>query len=264
MTGAGRFSHSGDLGDIIYFLPVMRALGGGHLGITRVRTGAVPTRRDLLENDLWRMLKTLLESQDYIDSVEPLDTRGTEVDGDAFREPFHTALRERFDEARDVNLVTWQAWAHDVDPSCQKTPWLTVAPNPVSRYVFNRTDRYTNPDFAWDAVYESMSAETVFLGSKEEYELFVSAVGDVPYVETGTLLQAAEIIRGSECFVGNQSCLYAIAEGMKHRALLEVWPGNPNCLFERDNVFHGWDRQTTLEALSTIGVLTPRRDSVTL
>jgi len=80
----------------------------------------------------------------------------------------------------------------------------------------------------------------------------VSSVGDVRYVETDTLLQAAEIIRGSECFVGNQSCLYALAEGMKHRALLEVWPGNPNCLFERDNVFHGWDRQTTMRALGTI------------
>jgi hypothetical protein len=260
MAAARRFSHSGDLGDIIYFLPVMRALGGGQLRITRVRTGAVRTRCDLLEDDRWRTLKALLEGQDYVDSVEPSDTRGAEVDGDAFREPFHTALRERYDEVRDVNLVTWQAWAHDVDPSCQKTPWLTVAPNPVSRYVFNRTARYTNPDFAWCTVYESLGADAVFLGSREEHQRFVSSVGDVRYVETDTLLQAAEIIRGSECFVGNQSCLYALAEGMKHRALLEVWPGNPNCLFERDNVFHGWDRPTTLEALWTIsgGLLSKR------
>ena len=260
MTAARRFSHSGDLGDIIYFLPVMRALGGGQLRITRVQTGAVRTRCDLLEDDRWRTLKALLEGQDYVDSVEPSHTRGAEVDGDAFREPFHTALRERYDESRDVNLVTWQAWAHDVDPSCQKTPWLTVAPNPVSRYVFNRTARYTNPDFAWRAVYESLGADAVFLGSREEHQQFVSSVGDVPYVETDTLLQAAEIIRGSECFVGNQSCLYAVAEGMKHSALLEVWAENPNCLFERDNVFHGWDRQTTLEALSTIcgGLLSGR------
>src|SRR5262245_44957819 len=136
MTAARRFSHSGDLGDIIYFLPVMRALGGGQLRITRVQTGAVPTRRDLLEDDRWRTLKALLEDQDYVDSVGPSDTHDAEVDGDAFREPFHTALRERYDEARAVNLVTWQAWAHGVDPSCQKTPWLAVAPNPVARYVF--------------------------------------------------------------------------------------------------------------------------------
>jgi hypothetical protein len=252
MTAPRRFSHSGDLGDIIYFLPVMKALGGGPLEITRVEAGAVPTRRDLLEDDRWRTLKALLEDQDYVDSVEASETHRADVDGDAFREPFHTALRERYDEARLVNLVTWQAWAHHVDPSCQKTAWLTVTPNPVSRYVFNRTDRYTNPDFAWHAVHESLGAEAVFLGSRDEHELFVSSVGDVPYVETGSLLQAAEIIRGSECFVGNQSCLYALAEGMKHRALLEVWPGNPNCLFERDHVFHGWDRQTTIAALRTI------------
>src|SRR5262249_29705567 len=155
-------------------------------------------------------LKALLEDQDYVDSVGPSDTHDAEVDGDAFREPFHTALRERYDEARAVNLVTWQAWAHGVDPSCQKTPWLAVAPNPVARYVFNRTARYTNPEFAWDAVYESLGPDAVFLGSRDEHQQFVSSVGDVRHVETDTLLQAAEIIRGSECFVGNQSCLYAL------------------------------------------------------
>lgn len=253
MNSARSFSHSGDLGDIIYFLPVMRALGGGQLRITRVQTGAIPTRCNLLADDRWRTLVALLESQDYIDSVTPADTHDADVDGDAFREPFHTALRERHDGARDVNLVTWQAWAHQVEPSCQNTPWLTVTPNPVARYVFNRTARYTNPDFPWPAVHESLGAEAVFLGSREEHQQFVSSVGDVRYVETGNLLQAAEIIRGSEWFVGNQSCLYAVAEGMKHNALLEVWEGNPNCLFERDNVFHGWDRETTLAALAAIG-----------
>lgn len=259
MNSARRFSHSGDLGDIIYFLPVMRALGGGQLRITRTQAGAIPTRCDLLADGRWRLLKELLEYQDYVDSVEPSDTHDADIDGDAFREPFHTALRERYDEARDVNLVTWQAWAHQVDPSCEKTPWLAVTPNPVSRYVFNRTTRYTNPDFPWHAVHASLGAEAVFLGSREEHELFVASVGDVRYVATDTLLQAAEIIRGSEWFVGNQSCLYALAEGMKHNAVLEVWEGNPNCLFERDNVFHGRDRQTTLEALASIVGGSPSR-----
>jgi hypothetical protein len=243
------FSHSGDLGDIIYFLPVMRAMGGGTLKITAVKPASVPTRQNLLENDAWQALRELLESQGYVDAVEPSSIHDADVDGDAYREPFHTALRENYEEAKEVSLVTWQAWAHGVDPACQNKCWLAIEPNRIARYVFNRTSRYTNPDFAWAAVYDALGKEAVFLGTSDEHQEFVRAVGYVLHVETANLMQAARIIRGSEYFVGNQSCLYAIAEGMKHNALLEVWLDNPNCLFQRENVFHGYDHQTTLYAI---------------
>jgi|SRR5215813_782244 len=246
------FSHSGDLGDIIYFLPVMRAMGGGKLKITEALAGRVPTRQNLLENDAWQTLKELLEHQEYVDSVEPSDKHDADVDGDVFREPFHFALKTDYIQAREISLVTWQARAHGVDPACQEKQWLTVEPNPVARYVFNRTSRYTNPEFPWTAVYDSLGRDAVFLGMKDEYQQFIRTVGHVPYVETENLRQAAEIIRGSECFIGNQSCLYAIVEGMKHHALLEVWPGNPNCLFQRENVHHGYDQQTCHNALQAI------------
>lgn len=246
------FSHSGDLGDIIYFLPVMRAMGGGKLKITEVEPGSIPTRQNLLENDAWQKLKQLLEYQEYVDSVEPSDHHDADVDGDAYRTPFHTAMRTNYEQVKEISLVTWQAWAHGVDPACQEEQWLTVEPNRIARYVFSRTSRYTNPDFLWSAVYDALGRDAVFLGTKDEYQQFISTVGHVPYVETDNLMEAARFIRGSDCFIGNQSCLYAIVEGMKHSALLEVWPGNPNCLFYRENAFHGHDHQTCRSAIEAI------------
>ena len=102
----------------------------------------------------------------------------------------------------------------------------------------------------------------MFLGTPEKHRYSNSTVGHVPYLETKNLLQAAEVISASECFVGNQSCLYAIAEGMKHNALLEVWPGNPDCLFQRKNVYHGHDDRTTYDAIERVlaGMVTHRCD----
>jgi hypothetical protein len=58
-------------------------------------------------------------------------------------------------------------------------------------------------------------------------------------------------------FVGNQSCPYAIAEGMKHPSILGVEPGAPDCLFYREDCL----RVMTVEDLERIegflGVIAP-------
>jgi hypothetical protein len=59
------FFHSGDLGDIVYSLPTIRAHGGGvlHIGPEDVGARSVPSRR------LVRNIAPLLESQTYIVKV---------------------------------------------------------------------------------------------------------------------------------------------------------------------------------------------------
>jgi hypothetical protein len=86
---------------------------------------------------------------------------------------------------------------------------------------------------------EAHRHESCFIGLQEEHLAFVEAFGEVPYLPTADLLEAARVIRGSRLFIGNQSCCFAICEGMKHPAVLEVWRSYPNCCIERDNVVHG-------------------------
>ena len=60
-----RFLHSGHIGDIIAFLPSMRALGGGHLVITDHNTAS----NLMMQGFKYDSLKPLLDIQPYIESV---------------------------------------------------------------------------------------------------------------------------------------------------------------------------------------------------
>ncbi len=81
----------------------------------------------------------------------------------------------------------------------------------------------------WDAYHRVAG----FVGTTAEHEDFCRSVGPVPLLLTSSLLDLARVIAGSRLFVGNQSCPAAIAEGLKHALILEVYPPLPNCCFER-------------------------------
>lgn len=241
-------SHSGDIGDIIYALPVMRELGPVKLYITNRSN----TRQNLLHDDKWSVLQKLLEAQSYIDEVIQDNSVKADYDFDKFRPLFFTAMKRDYVRAKFVNLTSWQCIPFAVNPSCQEKAWIEVEPNPVSKYVFNRSPRYHNPDFPWQLVYDAFAKDAVFLGLPEEYTDFVNNFGPLPFLETPDLFDAARIIKGSEWFFGNQSCLNAIAEAMKHNSVQEVWMRNPNCLFGRPNVRHGVNFETTKKAIEEI------------
>jgi hypothetical protein len=73
--------------------------------------------------------------------------------------------------------------------------------------------------------------------------------GEVPHYKTKTLLEAARVIAGADLYVGNQTATHAIAEGLKKRIILEVWPEGPNCIVHRPGVVHGWDQYVKLPEL---------------
>lgn len=72
-----------------------------------------------------------------------------------------------------------------------------------------------------------------FVGTAAEHQDFCRSVGPVPWIATADFLDLARVIAGSELFVGNQSCPSALAEGLKHTMILEVYPPLPNCGFAR-------------------------------
>lgn len=58
---------------------------------------------------------------------------------------------------------------------------------------------------------------------------------NVSYRPTATLLELAELIAGSDIFVGNQSCPCWVAMGMGHRLIQETDMWNLNSVVRRDN-----------------------------
>lgn len=249
------FRHAGDLGDIVYSLPVIRYAGGGTLLIE-----AAHYTRQLLVPENWCGIDDLLMRQPYIKSVEPWGNgvRATYNLND-FRVRLHKAFRPGLpanDAAKMKSLADWMLETHGVPLTEKDTAWLSVEPVKIARVVINRTGSgrnhhnvYHNHLFPWRRVWDKYHKDAVFIGTELEHDVFCATVGEIPHCVTGTLHDAATVIAGADLFIGNQSVCHAIAEGLKKRIVLEVWPQGPNCLFFRPDVIHGWDQNVELPEL---------------
>lgn len=225
-TGPGRFDrassflHSGKLGDIVYALPTVRALGGGAMRLAPNRgLGLTPRACSALE--------PLLLAQSYIESCGCWE--GEDVD-------YHLDFFRSIDPGR-TNLADCHLLAFGLDTGLKDVAWLTVPqrlsikdhPVAVSRSLQRR-----GIDGFWQVMHRFLKGRCFFLGNESEHRAFEQEIGEVPFVPTENLLTAAGFISGAQLFVGNQSCLLAIAEGLKAPLVqctdLEV----PNCRFFRD------------------------------
>lgn len=247
------FRHAGDLGDIIYSLPVLRSLCNGQPSVLLIE--AAPYTRVRLTPDKWCGIDHLIRAQPYIADVRAHNGEAPTFNLNDFRQRMFTLLKMH-GVHKEKHLTHWMCEVHGVDPNVLLTQWLEVEPIKVARVVFARSGAgrdpryvYQNPAFPWHRVWAKYGKEAVFVGTAHEHELFCATCGDVPRVETETLLEAAQVIAGCELFVGNQTCTHAIAEGLKKRIILEVWPGGPNCLVYRPGVTHGLDQHCELPDL---------------
>jgi len=121
--------------------------------------------------------------------------------------------------------------------------WLEV-PAPADplpdqwQAVFVRTHRYKSHDFPWNQMVDWFGDRAVFLGLEIEYRDFVRdhpRAAKVPRIRTDNLLQAAQIIDHAKLFVGNQTCLFAIAEALKKPRVLESFVTCRNCEYGSRN-----------------------------
>lgn len=237
------FSSAGDFGDLIYQCVVIRALGGGPLFLH-----AENWTRERMTDEKLNSIKTLLETQPYIESVKWKNGPTDRNMNDFRSEYFRTFGKPGFPVRR--NLCEWMLRTHGVDIEEQNKRWLVgIEPIHRAKVVINRTPRYQNKLFPWWKVVQKYGNDIGFVGSGIEHQQFCNQFGHVPWIETSSLLALAQVIAGAELFIGNQSCPYAIAEGMKKRAVLEVCRWLPNCLFHRADCAHGWDAAVELPEL---------------
>jgi hypothetical protein len=239
------FLHSGDLGDIIYSLPTVRALGGGTLWLApdpRVRTmhGSTP--------ESFASIVSLLKAQEYLADVrcEPPPAGVELVNLNEFR--------VNGSDLFFTNLADLYLSPHGLPKSHRNTPWLKI-PRPAigSRLahavVMSRSCRYHNPGFPWSEIVQRFGnarpepvERACFIGTPEEHAAFTASFGGVPYEQTPTLLDVAEVIAAADLFVGNQSAPLAIAHGLGQSVLIEVCPHHPHCLFGRANEFTDFEK----------------------
>lgn len=245
--------HSGDVGDIIYFMPVLKSYADTVGKVTLFLDPNQAKETGMLTRQSMNFvnaapLRPLLGSQDYIGSVMPYTGQEVEVDGDSWRRTMLRMLKnpETFEASKKITLCAWQRNRHGVGYEYEDNRWIdNIEPHRQSpQIVINRSARYHNDRFPWSLIADKWHDMIEFVGLRSEWEDFCSKFGHVRYRPTETFLDVARLIKGSRLFIGNQSACYAVAEGMKHNAVIEVFPQMPNCCFIRDNVIHGWGQET--------------------
>lgn len=212
------FRSSGDAGDCIQNLAVIRALGGKHKYCLVNRSWTKPMSITA------PFLQPLIESQPYISSCE-VSEEEPEVDFSLFRHGrnyrFHSAeysLAEA--HARYYKFIKGER------PDIKwNEPWLeNIKPDKRSkgRVVIARSERYNNSAFQWRKIVEHYGDLLLFIGTEKERNKFCQFYGNIEYAPTKDLLEAAELIAGSALFIGNQSSPYNVAEGLRVPRILEA------------------------------------------
>jgi hypothetical protein len=225
------FYHSGDYGDIIAALPIIKQQGGGHLVIGPCHTvnpGKCPRLKMTIERYL--MIEPLLQSQSCIRSVRysPCHEE-TDKDFSTFR------FEPRYDSE---NLAEWQARHIIGRLHLDQDPWLEVPrSNWTGRVIVSRSPRYHNPDFPWKLISDKYQDQLLFVGYHYEHRNFESMIGrKIEKAITDNLLDVAITISGSRQVFTNQTSIWWIAAGLGKRAVQESWYPELNSVIERKSL----------------------------
>lgn len=227
------FSHSGDLGDIIYSLPTIRAAGGGSL---RIFDAPGKTAHGMTEDKVNR-IRPLLVAQPYIDEVI-WSPGGPDHSLNGFRDHWREGV------LADMHLATHGfGWQH------RRKAWLHVDPIETYEVVIHRSARYRNGRFPWPMVLDEYDGQMGFVGHIDEHKTFCFESGkDIPFIEAPDFLTLARVIAGSKLYIGNQSSPLAVAHGLKHSTIMEICPGASQhlCVFQQANCIICWDEKLEL------------------
>jgi hypothetical protein len=219
--------HSGNVGDLIYSLPVLKHLSNLKNDTVFIYLNPVDGR---MSHTLAKVVAPLLEHQDYISGTAIYEGQPLDHDLDDFRNFPHENLGEMHCKifGFDFSILN--------EKSIQIKPELNYN---LSTYdiIINRTERYTNDKFPWISILNEQHANQskAFVGLPHEFELFQKQfnITNLHYVPTHDYLQVAWLINNSKLFIGNCSSPYAIAEGLKHPTIQESAPWCLTCLYKR-------------------------------
>lgn len=247
------FHHSGDLGDILYSLATVKALGGGVLYLSPDSRYPYPAPvRMRLDHGNSGYYTSFLEMQDYLWLAKYTHKlpQSTDHDLNKFREFYQQPNPSGFETLYQLHA---RAFGLTLD---ETKPWLQVDVKrefPERPIVISRTPRYRNPHFPWRRLIERYGNAMVFVGIESEYQMLVNEINVrplPPWIPTNDLAELARVIAGAKVFIGNQSAPMALALGLGVPAIIqECWQANPNCVLRRPGALY-WGIDTITNDLT--------------
>ena len=205
--------HSGNAGDIIYSLPVVKKIAeitgrpvnyllklNEPLRLAKEMTH--PLNNVMLNTKMAEGLIPLLTSQTYINDSSVFEDQPVDINLSAFRE---SGL-----DLNKCNIARWNFYITGIYTNLSE-PWLDIEPDKEfsNHIVLARSSRYNNPfiNYSFLADYPDL----VFIGVKDEYEQMKQQISNLRWHPVNDFLEMARLIAGSKLFIGNQSFPFSIA-----------------------------------------------------
>jgi hypothetical protein len=221
------FYHSGDYGDIIAALPILKQQGGGHLIIGPQHAnvaGRVP--RVAMTPERYAGIAPLLEQQSYIKSVR--------------YSPNHNEAERDFSTFRfggwnqKDNLAEWQG-RHLGRLELEQLPWIELPEFTWNgRVIVARTHRYHNPEFPWKLIGDKYKDQLLFVGFPDEHQTMQQIMGrTIERANTANLLDVVRLIAGAKRVFTNQTVIWWIAAGLGKKTVQESWDKELNSIIPR-------------------------------
>ena len=219
-----RFFHAGHSGDLIYSLPFVKVVApncefyiASDIPSDMPEGMRHPNGHLMMPQQAFDFLSPLLAAQPYIGSVHYLPA---EQIPPSFRLDFFRYTNINF---KAGNEADWLRKYTGV-PSNSHLPWLDADANLTdSPVICTFTTRYRNLSIDYSVL--NNVENLCFLGMEHEFELFKSMYGltNIRRLPVKTALEAAQAIKSARFYIGNQTMLFAIAEGLKVPRALETF-----------------------------------------
>lgn len=200
-----------------------------------------------LNRPLFDMVKPLLESQDYIESMDIYNGQSVHLD-------FDTIRGKTFVNMPHGSLASWLTFAFpDLHYDISK-PWVflenerrQVEEVTKGKIIINFTERYRNGLMDYFFL-KNYAPDLIFAGTEAEHFKFCNQWQlTIPRLEIKDFLELAYALRGCRFLLSNQSFQWNLARGLGVATVLEVCQYAQNCLpfYGDDN--YGFFHQVALE-----------------
>ena len=221
------FLHSGNLGDIINSLPVIKEISKNKIcNLFIEKNKLLPTQAQNLNHPLGKYYLTensvnkilpLLKKQDYIKNVNIFNNQKIDINLNFFRE-----LPINF----NIDSVRWYFHITGAHANLNES-YIYADPHKdiKNKIVIMRNTR--RKSYIINYKFLKNYKDLLFIGLENEYKDLKKEVPNLEFYDCKDFLEVAEIIKASKFFLGNLSFGYTIAEGLKIPRLLESVPEFP-------------------------------------
>lgn len=176
--------------------------------------------------NMFEMVKPLLLEQDYIWGYEVFEGQPIDIDMDKIRMEIYTNQPKG-------SLNRWPFYAFPQMTCDLSRPWIAIKRKIAAlsdKIVINFTQRYRNHTITYFFL-KKYEERIIFVGLPKEYDLFCKQWSlNIYYQKVKDFLELGEIIASCKFFCGNQSMAYQIAESLKVKRVLELFPMMPNVI----------------------------------